>query len=280
MSGDRLQGDAAVDRTMHGKVAIVTGAGRGIGRAIALRLAADGARVVVAERDDSGAAVAEELRAAIRETPPAAAGAANDADGGLFVRTDVSDPRSVAGLVSATVNRWGRIDVLVNNAAVSLGEAFLDTSLETWNTTLAVNLTGAFLCGQAVARTMVERAIRGRIVNVASVNSHAAERCAASYVASKGGLAQLTRAMAVDLGPHAITANAVAPGPIETEATAALFAEQPYCTGIERGVPLARPGTAREVAAAVRFLVSDEAAFVNGTTLVVDGGFLAYARLD
>jgi NAD(P)-dependent dehydrogenase (short-subunit alcohol dehydrogenase family) len=127
---------------------------------------------------------------------------------------------------------------------------------------------------------MVERGGGGRIVNMASVNSLAAERGAASYVAAKGGLAQLTKAMAVDLAPHGILVNAIAPGPIRTEASAPIFDRDDYARGIERGVPLARAGSPVEVAAVAAFLASDESSFVNGTVLVVDGGFTAYLRLD
>jgi 3-oxoacyl-[acyl-carrier protein] reductase len=247
-------------------VAVVTGAGRGIGRAIAARLAASGARVVIAERDGSG----EQAAAALRERGAEA----------ICVLTDVSDPEQVGVLVERTRSDLGEIDVLVNNAAVSLGESFLETSLETWSRTIAVNLTGPFLCAQAVARAMVGAGTRGRIVNVASINSFAAERRAASYVASKGGIAMLTKAMAVDLAGHGIRVNAVAPGPIRTEATAALFDAEPYRSAIVQGVPLGRSGDAAEVAAAVHFLASEEASFVTGETLVVDGGFIAYLRMD
>jgi NAD(P)-dependent dehydrogenase (short-subunit alcohol dehydrogenase family) len=249
-----------------GKVAVVTGAGRGIGRAIAERLAAEGARVALADLRPEGEATTEALQAAGYDA--------------VCVPTDVGDAGQVALMVDEVIRRFGRVDLLVNNAAVSLGGSFLETSYETWQRTLTVNLTGAFLCGQRVAHTMVERGDGGRIVNVASINSFAAEKGAASYVASKGGIALLTRAMAVDLAPYGILVNAIAPGPIRTETTAALFDEEPYRRGIENGVPIGRAGTPAEVAAVAAFLASDDASFVNGTTVVVDGGFLGYIRLD
>jgi NAD(P)-dependent dehydrogenase (short-subunit alcohol dehydrogenase family) len=252
--------------SLEGKVAVVTGGGRGIGRAIAERFAEEGARVAIAELRAEGEQVAGELRAA-----------GHDA---AAVPTDVSEPDDVGRMVDVVVERFGRVDVLVNNAAVSLGESFLETSLATWQRTLAVNLTGAFICGQAVARTMVARGGGGRILNMASVNSVAAEKGAASYVAAKGGLALLTRAMAVDLAPYGILVNAIAPGPIRTEASAPIFDQERYRRGIEHGVPLARAGSPAEVAAVAAFLASDDASFVNGTTVVVDGGFLGYVRLD
>jgi NAD(P)-dependent dehydrogenase (short-subunit alcohol dehydrogenase family) len=248
------------------RVAIVTGAGRGIGRAVAERLAGDGAAVVIAELSDDGAEVAQALTAT---------GAT-----ALYLPVDVADPQAVDEMVEQAHHAFGRIDVLVNNAAVSPGGSFLETEPDTWLRTLGVNLTGPFLCGRAVARRMVAGGIEGRIVNVASINSFAAERGAASYVASKGGLAALTRAMAVDLAPHGIRVNAVAPGPIRTEVTAPLFDAPAYREGIARGVPLRRAGGPDEVAAVVAFLAGDDASFVNGATLVADGGYLAYIRLD
>jgi NAD(P)-dependent dehydrogenase (short-subunit alcohol dehydrogenase family) len=251
---------------LEGKVALVTGAGRGIGRAIAERLAGEGAHVALAELRPEGEAAAEALRAAGYDA--------------VCVPVDVADADDVERLVDQVLARFGRVDVLVNNAGVSLGESFLETSFATWQRTLAVNLTGVFLCGQRVARAMVDRGEGGRIVNIASVNAIAAEKGAASYVASKGGIAMLTRAMAVDLAPHRILVNAIAPGPIRTEASAPIFDEESYRHGIERGIPLGRAGTPAEVASVVAFLASDDASFVNGTTVVVDGGYLAYVRLD
>lgn len=250
---------------MDGKVAVVTGGGRGIGRAVVEHLSSAGASVAILEQETSGADVA--------------ASVCDEGGRAVHIPTDVSEPSDVARAVQRTVSELGQVDILVNNAAVSLGESFLDTRLETWNRTIAVNLTGAFLCGQAVARTMVEAGTRGRIVNVASVNAFAAERGAASYVAAKGGIAQLTRAMAVDLAPHGILVNAVAPGAVSTESTAELFARDSYAGSIAAGVPLARAGEPAEIAAVIGFLASDAASYVNGAVLVIDGGFLSYVRL-
>ena len=245
---------------------IVTGAGGGIGRGIALRLAGDGWDVLAVDIDEPG----------LTET-------LNRANDGAVIHTvtaDVADTGAVGSMVDAALSEFGGIDALVNNAAVSLGEAFLDTQLPTWQHTLDVNLTGSFLCAQAVARWMVGARRPGRIVNLASTNSYAAERGAAAYVASKGGVLALTRAMAVDLAPHGILVNGIAPGPIRTDENAATFEQADLAGGIQRGVPLARAGTVEEVAGAVAFLLGEDASFIAGATLVVDGGYLAYARFD
>lgn len=243
---------------------IVTGAGRGIGRAVALRFARDGWQVVAVDVDE----------ASVHDT------ASHGGRPVLAVVADVSEPAGAHAAMAAAVDHAGGVDALVNNAAVSLGESFLETRPETWRRTVEVNLTGTFLCGQAVARWLVANGRGGRIVNLASTNSYAAERDAASYVATKGGVLALTRAMAVDLAPHQILVNAVAPGPIRTEHTAAAFDRDPARRGIAGGVPLGRPGTPDEVAGVVNFLCSEDATFLTGAALVVDGGYLAYARFD
>lgn len=243
---------------MTARVALVTGGGAGIGRAVATRLAAEGLIVVAADL-----------------APPA------DATPGVWdVALDVCDPDAVARVVAAVTGEHGGLDVLVTSAAVSLGESFLETRAETWARTLAVNLTGPFLCGQAVARAMIERGTRGRIVNLGSLNGVLAERGAASYVASKGGVLGLTRAMAVDLAPYGIAVNAVCPGPIRTDRNAAMFDAPDYRRGIERGIPMGRAGTPMEAAAAVSWLASENASFVTGAALALDGGYSAYLRLD
>jgi 3-oxoacyl-[acyl-carrier protein] reductase len=245
---------------------IVTGAGRGIGRGIALRLAGDGWDVLAVDIDEAG----------LSETVSRAA----DNDVIHTVRADVTDPGAVDSMLDAALSEFGEVGALVNNAAVSLSESFLDTGLVNWQHTLDVNLTGSFICAQAVARWMVEARRPGRIINLASTNSYAAERRAAAYVASKGGVLALTRAMAVDLAPHGILVNGIAPGPIRTDENAASFEHPDLARGIQHGVPLARAGTVEDIAGAVAFLLGADASFIVGATLVVDGGYLAYARFD
>jgi 3-oxoacyl-[acyl-carrier protein] reductase len=243
-----------------GKVAIVTGAAGGLGLAIAERLASDGAAVVLADVDLDGA---ETARGKI-----AARGAR-----ALTQRTDVSDPSDVAALVARTLAELGRLDVLVSNAGIGGTHAFLDEPIEHWNRVLAVNLTGMFLCGQAAARAMVEQR-SGRIVNVASISGVRAGSGRTAYGTAKAGVIQLTKQMALELGPLGINVNAVAPGPVETALTLRDHTAETRAA-YHALIPLARCGTPQEIAAAVAFLASAEASYINGHTLFVDGGFTA-----
>lgn len=251
----------------HRLRAVVTGGANGIGRAVADRLVSDGARVAVTDRD--GAAIARWLEAHADRAGDVAAHEA-----------DVADPDAAERVVGSVSAGWGGVDLLVNNAAVSRYEHALDISVASWNEIISVNLSAYFFWAQAAARRMVKDAPppggapRGRIINMASVDSIAAEPSAAHYVASKGGVAALTRALAVDLGPHGITVNAVAPGPITTERNAHLLGTEPLATQVGR-VPLGRTGEPAEVASAISWLASADARYVNGAVLLLDGGLLA-----
>lgn len=256
---------------LEGKVAIVTGGGTGLGRAIALRFAAEGARVAIGEiRPDAGERTCREISAQGGEA--------------FSIPTDVTAPEQVNTLVEACDEQFGRIDVLVNNAGVTsvhhpqLFAHCLELDLKNWNRVIDINLTSLFICSQKVARYMVRRDIRGRIINIASTASFGADLGGANYVAAKHGVMGLTRSMAVELGSHKIIVNAIAPGMTETEGARPIFREERRRIGIEKSVPLNRPGTPAEVASAAVFLASDECTYVNGSAIVVDGGFLAYER--
>jgi 3-oxoacyl-[acyl-carrier protein] reductase len=240
---------------MTGRVALVTGASRGIGRAIAQGLAARGATVVAAARGDHADAVAAEI---------AAAGGRAEA-----VAMDVTDDHAVGATVSSLVERLGRIDILVNNAGITRDQLVLRMKREDWDAVLATNLTAAYTCIQAVLKPMV-RQRAGRIVNVASVVGQSGNAGQANYAASKAGLIGLTKALALEVASRNITVNVVAPGLIDTDMTRVVSADAQaeWATRI----PLKRLGTPEDVASAVVFLASDEAAYITGHVLAVNGG--------
>lgn len=248
---------------LAGRVALVTGAAQGIGEACARRFAQEGAALVLADVDDArGEALAREL-------------------GATFIHCDVGDKAQVDACVAQAMARHGRIDVLVNNAGIFKAADFLDVTEADFDAVLRVNLKGAFLMGQAAARVMAAQAPRadggrGAIVHMSSVNARVAIPAIASYNVSKGGIDQLTRAMALALADHGIRVNAVAPGTIATElaARAVLTSDEQRLRILGR-TPMKRLGTPAEVAQAVAWLASDAAAYVTGEVLVVDGGRLA-----
>jgi len=245
---------------LKGDVAIVTGAGRGIGAEIARRFAAEGARVVVADLHD--------------ESARQVAGAIN-ASGGEAIgwRVDVGEPHQVQKLIHNTVARFQRLDVLVNNAGVGLNKPFLTTTLEEWELQLRVNLTGTFLCGQAAARAMVSQG-GGRIVNVGSISGQRGGQGRAAYGSAKAGVILLTKVMAVELSPLGVRVNAVAPGPVDTDQSREAHTPSTRRAYYDR-IPAKRYGEREEIAAAVLFLASEESSFVSGHVLNVDGGFNA-----
>jgi NAD(P)-dependent dehydrogenase (short-subunit alcohol dehydrogenase family) len=257
-----LSGD--FDMTIENKVAIVTGAARGIGFATARRFVSDGARVVIADIDeDAGSAAVEKLGelGAVR-----------------FIRCDVGDADDVANLVGSTVASWGGIDVLVNNAGIVHGADFLDIGEADFDRVLRVNLKGAFLAGQAVARQMVaqikEGGAPGVIVNMSSVNAVFAIATQVPYSVSKGGINQLTKVMALSLAPYGIRVNAIGPGSIMTEMLASVNADPEARRRILSRTPLGRIGDPSEIAAVAAFLASDDASYITGQTIYADGGRL------
>ncbi|RVU14762.1 SDR family NAD(P)-dependent oxidoreductase [Methylobacterium oryzihabitans] len=240
---------------LDGKVALVTGGARGIGLATARAFAREGARVVIADVNEEGARKA----------------AAELGGGALGVGVNVADPASVAAMIETIVEACGRIDVLFNNAGVGGNTPFLDLKLEDWNRIVGINLTGAFMVAQACAREMVKVG-GGKIVNIASLSGQRGGNGRAAYGSAKAGLELLTKVMAVELAEHNINVNNIAPGAIETEM--AKFAhDQATRAAYNYLIPMTRYGTPEEIADAAVFLCSDEARYVHGHTLNVDGGF-------
>jgi 3-oxoacyl-[acyl-carrier protein] reductase len=237
------------------RVAIVTGASRGIGRASALALARQGARVVAAARGDHAAAVAAEIAAA----------------GGQAIAQplEVTDPASIGAMVAQATERYGRIDVLVNNAGITRDQLLLRMKADDWDAVLATNLTAAFACVQAVLRPMVKQR-SGRIIAISSVVGQAGNPGQANYAASKAGLIGFSKALALEVASRGITVNVVAPGLIETDMTRAL-PEEARKAWAEK-VPLGRTGTPEDVANVVCFLASDEASYITGQVVAVNGG--------
>ena len=243
-------------RRLDGRVAIVTGAARGIGFAIAQRFAGEGAKVVVADLTEDA------IRAAAAKIPAS-----------MPVAADVSLKADVTRLVEATVGSHGRIDVLVNNAGITHAADFLDLEEADFDRVLRVNLKSMFLCGQAVARHMVANGTKGAIVNLSSVNAVLAIANQVPYVVSKGGINQLTRVMALGLAPHGIRVNAIGPGTIATEmARQAVLGDEASRRKILSRTPLGRLGEPEEVAAVAAFLASDDASYLTGQTIYPDGG--------
>lgn len=248
------------------KVAIVTGAARGIGYACASRFAKEGARVMLADIDEKAGQEAAEV---IRE----AGGAAQ------FVACDISDRLDVHNLIAATLEAHERIDVLINNAAIVHASDFLDITEDEFERVLRVNLTGAFITGQAVARQMKaqfeEDQRQGVIINMSSINAEVAIADQVPYVVAKGGLNQLTRVMAVALAQHGIRVNAIGPGSISTGMLKAVNADEAGRARLMSRTPMGRIGSPDEIAGVAVFLASDDASYITGECIYADGGRLA-----
>ena len=241
---------------LHDKTAIVTGSRRGIGKAIALALAKEGARVVVTD-------VSQE------DCQKVAAEIQNAGGKALAIKCDISEKSEVLAMVDQTVSAFGRVDILVNNAATGVIKPFVRLTEEDWDRTFAVNVRGAFLCSQAAAKNMIKNG-GGRIINISSVASGGgggAPPLMASYVASKGGLKSLSQAMAVELAVFGINVNVICPGTIDSGAV-----PESMKTRALKTVPQGRLGRPEEIANMVAFLASPAADYINGSVIIVDGG--------
>jgi glucose 1-dehydrogenase len=247
---------------LRDKVAVVTGAATGIGRAIATQLVRDGAKVVIDYVGSSDQA--DELANALGTI-------GGDA---IAVAADVSDPAQVDMLVEHTVKTYGRLDIWVNNAGIEKEYPFLETPLDYWHEVIAVNLTGPFLGCQRAAKQMVAQGGGGRIVTISSVHEDIPMVTNAPYCAAKGGVRMLMRTIAVELAPHGITVNNIAPGAIDTPMDAPTKADPEKMRALLAEIPLGRMGKPQEVAHLCAFLASDEAAYVTGSTYVIDGGMM------
>ncbi len=255
-----------MDLELRGKTVLITGTARGVGLAAARAFLSEGAHVVASDIAENGAEVAQALTA---ELPDAA-------DRLRYVEADIRDPDAVAKLVAeAEAAASGAVDVLVNNAAVTHRAEFLEMALEDFDRVIATNLRGPFLLGQAVARGMVAAGEGGTIVNIGSVNAQLALPDNAAYVASKGGLLQLTRAMAVALAPDGVRVNMVAPGSIDTPLQRSGQSRSPELRRrVLSRTPLGRLGRPEEVADAILYMASPRSSYVTGECLFVDGGRL------
>jgi glucose 1-dehydrogenase len=249
-----------MSQRLQDKVCIITGAASGIGRGTAVRFAEEGAQLVLADVNEEG--LHETARQVGELSQPA-----------LVLRCNVAVKAEVDAVVEEAVERFGRLDVMFANAGVGGGSRpFLELTEADWDRVLGVNLKGVAFCGQAAAKAMVKLGTPGRIINTASTYSEVCAPNTAAYSASKGGVRMLTKVMAVELGKHGITVNAVGPGWIRTGMNPLTDPER--LGRIMPGIPLGRVGTPTDVAGAVLFLASDDGAYVTGATIFVDGGWI------
>jgi 3-oxoacyl-[acyl-carrier protein] reductase len=237
------------------RVALVTGSGRGIGRAIAQKLAEVGATVVINDVGETAEAAAEEIRAMGRQS--------------LAILADVSSSPDVARMVDTAVSTFGKVDILVNNAGIARDQLVMRMSDEDWDSVISINLKSAFLCSRAVLRHMIKQRW-GRIISIASVVGIVGNPGQANYASAKAGIIGFTRTIAKEVASRSITANAIAPGFIDTEMTQHLA--ENYRQELMSRIPLGYLGTPRDVAEAVAFLASEEARYITGQVLGVDGG--------
>ena len=245
---------------LQDRIAIVTGAASGNGRALAVGMAREGAHVVIADVNQQGAeGTAQEVATLGRQT--------------LALNTDVSKVGDIEAMVRAATERFGRIDILINNAGVIVRQPMLEITEETWDRILDINLKGVFFCTQAAARVMVRQG-KGKIINIASVVGVRAEPRRLHYNTSKAGVIMLTKSAAVELAPFHVNVNAIGPGLIETPMTRDLIGDIGQAKYWQESIPWGRIGTPEDLVGAAIFLASDEADYITGVTIFVDGGFI------
>ena len=251
--------------SLEGKVAVITGAGTGIGQGIALAMAKEGAAIVV---DYVGKAeIAQETIDQVTKLGGKVIG----------VDADISNPEDVAMLIQKTVEAFGELNIFVNNAGIEKKFAFIDYPLEEWQKIMAVNLTGPFLCSQAAAKQMIAQGKGGRIINISSIHEDLPLLTNAPYCASKGGLRMLMRTIAVELAPHKITVNNIGPGAVYTPIDADVEADKTMNDAILAEIPLGRWGQPEEIGNLAVYLASDKASYMTGSTHFIDGGMLRNA---
>ncbi|MFL5539449.1 MAG: SDR family oxidoreductase [Longimicrobiaceae bacterium] len=250
------------------KVALVTGASSGIGAAVAARFAAEGAHVAVNYRPGSD-----------RDRDAAEAAAASFGTKSIAVEADVSKREMVEAMVARVVEEFGRIDIAVNNAGIEIKHGFLETTDEEWNRVLGVNLYGSFAVSQAAAREMVKQGGGGRLIYMSSVHEDIPFPGYTSYCASKGAIRMMMRNLCIELAPHGITVNNIAPGAIATPINQSVLDDPTAFKNAVSEIPLGRFGKPEEVASVAVFLASDEAAYVTGSTYYVDGGLTQQVTL-
>jgi len=247
---------------LQGKVAVVTGSSSGIGQSIAIRLAAEGASVVVnySRNPDGAAETLKQIEAAGSK--------------GIIVQADLSKIENTQKLVDAAWQQLGRCDILVNNAGIEKGANFWEVTEQDYDLVLDVNLKGPFFTTQAFVRRLLDAKRPGRIINISSVHEDMAFPHFSTYCASKGGMRMFTRNLAVELGPLNITINNIAPGAIVTPINKSLLEDKPKLDALLKNIPLGRLGSCDDVSALAAFLASDEAAYITGSTYVIDGGLM------
>ncbi len=250
---------------LSGKVAIVTGGATGIGKAISLALAREGSSVIVDYFGDEQSAieVVDEIQ--------------NFGGKACAVAADISKEDEVAALAARAVKHFGGIDILINNAGIEHKEPFLETPLDVWNNVIAINLTGAWLCSQTVARQMVKQKRGGRIINISSIHEELAMPTNSPYCASKGGVRMLMRTIALELAEHGITVNDVCPGAVDTPMDAKLKRDRKEYADLLSEIPLRRMAKPEEIAGLCVFLASDSGAYITGASYVIDGGMTKQA---